>query len=211
MPCSVKGRESDEAEAGSLSLSQLTIARELPTRKSGSPTTARRRSSSSWTRHPTSEPVSSHRAGDDGQGVRLHQLATLRVQLACGLQLSEHLAGVELDWSVRGSTPTLVGAHPTRAWLGAAEFAQAGGARAGNRTLNLGIKRLPTDRLRASQGIPGRLSRIRVMTQSSQGVSRCLIESLGEAVNEAVTRFHALGLGPLVKCVVIAIYGPAAP
>ncbi len=34
-----------------------------------------------------------------------------------------------------------------------------------------------------------RLSRIRVMTQSSQRVSRCLIESPGEAVNEAVKRF----------------------
>jgi hypothetical protein len=45
------------------------------------------------------------------------------------------------------------------------------------------------------------------MTQSTQGVSRCLIESLGEAVNEAVTGFHALGLGPRVKCVVIAISG----
>ena len=31
-----------------------------------------------------------------------------------------------------------------------------------------------------------RLSRIRVMTQSSQGVSQCLTESPGEAVNEAV-------------------------
>jgi hypothetical protein len=41
------------------------------------------------------------------------------------------------------------------------------GARAGSRTLNLGIKRLPTDRLRASQGRSERLSRIRVMTQSS--------------------------------------------
>jgi hypothetical protein len=64
--------------------------------------------------------------------------------------------------------------------------AQHIGARAGNRTLNLGIKRLPTDRLRASQGRPGRLSRIRVLTQSSQRVSRCLSASPGEAVNEAV-------------------------
>jgi hypothetical protein len=63
------------------------------------------------------------------------------------------------------------------------------GARAGNRTLNLGIKRLPTDRVRASQGVSVRLSRIRVMTQSSQRVSRCLTESPGEAVNEAVKRF----------------------
>jgi len=31
-----------------------------------------------------------------------------------------------------------------------------------------------------------RLSRIRVMTHSSQGVSRCLTASPGEAVNEAV-------------------------
>ena len=60
------------------------------------------------------------------------------------------------------------------------------GARAGNRTLNLGIKRLQTDRLRASQRTSARLCRIREMTQSSLGVSRCLTESPGEAVNEAV-------------------------
>ena len=60
------------------------------------------------------------------------------------------------------------------------------GARAGSRTLNLGIKRLPTGRLRASQGTTSRLCRIREMTQSSLGVSRCLTESPGEAVNEAV-------------------------
>jgi len=62
------------------------------------------------------------------------------------------------------------------------------GARAWNRTLNLGIKRLPTDRLSSSQSMSGRLPRIRVMTQSSQRVSGCLTESPGEAVNEAVKR-----------------------
>jgi hypothetical protein len=43
-----------------------------------------------------------------------------------------------------------------------------------------------------------RLSRIRVMTQSSQRVSRCITESPGEAVNEAVMSFYPLGLGSLV-------------
>ena len=67
-----------------------------------------------------------------------------------------------------------------------ADLAHVCGARAGNRTLNLGIKRLPTDRLGASQGVSVRLSCIRVMTQSSQRVSRCLTQSPGEAVDEAV-------------------------
>jgi hypothetical protein len=73
--------------------------------------------------------------------------------------------------------------------------AQRIGARAGNRTLNLGIKRLQTDRLRASHGTSERLSRIRNLTQSSQRVSRCLTESPGEAVNEAVKsaqEFHRI-------------------
>jgi hypothetical protein len=54
------------------------------------------------------------------------------------------------------------------------------------RTRKQGIKRLPTDRLRASHGMSGRLSPIRSMTHSSHRVSRCVRESPGEAVNEAV-------------------------
>jgi hypothetical protein len=40
-------------------------------------------------------------------------------------------------------------------------FAQHGGARAGSRTLNLGIKRRLTVLVRKSQELPGRASRIR--------------------------------------------------
>src|SRR5665213_1341689 len=78
----------------------------------------------------------------------------------------------------RQTQPQCIGSHRRRD--------RTYGARAGNRTLNLGIKRLKTDRLSASQGVSGRLSRIRVMTQSSWFVSGCLTEPLGEAVNEAV-------------------------
>jgi hypothetical protein len=44
------------------------------------------------------------------------------------------------------------------------------GARAGNRTLNLGIKSHTTICLLASPGVSGRLTRIRSLTPSSQGV-----------------------------------------
>ena len=77
------------------------------------------------------------------------------------------------------------------------------------------------------------------MTQSLSASFRCLTESPGEAVNEAVTRFYPLGLGSLVmrgyvpdmliqirrsqappgaasndavlKCMMIATYEPVAP
>lgn len=60
--------------------------------------------------------------------------------------------------------------------------------------LNLGINRLQTARLRASQGVAVRLSRIRVMTQSSQRVSGFLTESPAKAVNEAVRKAAATQL-----------------
>lgn len=58
------------------------------------------------------------------------------------------------------------------------------GARAGDRTLNLGIKSHLTRRLLASQGVSGRLSSIRTLTQASHSVSSCVRESHSEGINE---------------------------
>src|SRR5713101_7495110 len=63
--------------------------------------------------------------------------------------------------AVRDSDPKI--------WVASVRLVLDDGARAGSRTLNLGIKRLPTDRLRTSQGGSGRLTCIRTFDATVSG------------------------------------------